>query len=166
VLIPSAVFEDAVGSSFSGRFTTDSALRAFMDLVLRYPRQTSTVRMFLKPRRYVPAESAPAEFLPSSLYFDVDRERGVAAAALLIVDAHGVSHQWLSQGDRGRDDVALVMDQFNPEFATFPQESFVAVEPLADAVVQWAFGDEVPPPALSWKTATEDEVGWPVGAGY
>jgi len=166
VLVPSATFRDDSGSSFSATFGTETALRAYLDLVSRYPGNTSTVTMFLKPRGYKPAPSAPPEFLPSSLYFDVDQESGVAAAALLVTDATGVSHQWLTQGDLGRDDVTLVMDPYNPAYATFPRESFLPVATLRDAVIQWAFRDVLPPEAVAWRQATEDEVGWPVGAGY
>ncbi|HEY0449067.1 hypothetical protein, partial [Actinophytocola sp.] len=106
------------------------------------------------------------EFLPSSLYFDIDQAHEVAAAALLVVDANGDSYQWLTQGDLGRDDVVLIMDPYNPEYARFPKESAISVALLHDAAAQWAFGDELPPAASSWRPATEDEVGWPVGAGY
>jgi len=54
----------------------------------------------------------------------------------------------------------------NPAYATFPQESFLPIAMLRDAVIQWAFGDVLPPLAVTWRHATEDEVGWPVGAGY
>jgi hypothetical protein len=166
VLVPGGNFRDDAGSTFTARFATETALHVFLDLVLGYPGRTSTVTMFLKPRGYKPSPSAPPEFLPSSLYFDVDQASGTAAAALLLIDATGTSHQWLSRGNLGRDDVVLVMDPDNPEYATFPQESFITVAALREAVTQWAFGNELPPAATTWRTANEDEVGWPVGAGY
>lgn len=166
VLIPSAKFRDDEGSSFTATFRTETALDAFLDLVSHYPGNTSTVTMFLRPRGYKPAPSAPPEFLPSSLYFDIDQASGTAAAALLLIDTTGQSHQWLTQGNLARDDITLVMDPHNPEYATFPPESFLPITTLRDAVLQWAFGDHLPPPAATWRRATEDEVGWPVGAGY
>lgn len=166
LLVPSAMFRDDSGSSFSATFGAEAGLRAYLDMVSRYPGNTSTVTMLLKPRGYRPAPSAPPEFLPSSLYFDVDQASGVAAAALLVTDATGLSHQWLTHGDLGRDDITLVMDPYNPAYATFPQESFLPISMLRDAVSQWAFGDDLPPTAVTWRQATEDEVGWPVGAGY
>jgi hypothetical protein len=166
VLVPSATFRDDAGSSFTATFGTEVALRAFLDMVSRYPGTTSTVTMFLKPRGYKPAPSAPPEFVPSSLYFDLDQASGIAAAALLLVDATGLSHQWLTQGDLGRGDITLVADPHNPEYATFPHESLLPVSMLRDAVLQWAFGDDLPPTSVAWRPATEDEVGWPVGAGY
>ena len=166
VLVPTATFRDNAGSSFTARLATETALHGFLDLVVRYPVKTSTVTMFLEPRGYKPSPSAPPEFLPSSLYFDVDQASGTAAVALLLIDATGTSHQWLTQGDLGRDDLVLVMDPENPDYATFPPESFISVAVLREAVTQWAFGDELPPAATSWRMANEDEVGWPVGAGY
>lgn len=166
VLVPSATFGDDSGSTFAAKFVTDSALSAFLDMAVQYPGKTSTVTMFLRPRGYKPPPSAPPEFLPSSLYFDVDQASGMAAAALLIIDANGRSHQWLSRGELGRDDVILVMDPHNPEYARFPHESFISVSTLRDVVIEWAFGDVLPPTAVTWRRATEDEVSWPVGAGY
>lgn len=164
VLVPNATFRDDAGSSCTATFGTEAALSCFLDMVLRYPGTTLTVTMFLKSRGYRPSPAGPPEYLPSSLYFDVDHAHGVAAAALLVCDAKGDSHQWLTQGDLGRDDAVLVMDPYNPEYARFPTESFVSVAVLQDVVGQWAFGDELPPTAVTWRSATEDEVGWPVGA--
>lgn len=166
VLVPSGTFRDHAGSSFSASFATESALHAFLEMVLHYPEPTSTVTLFLKPRGYRPSPSAPPEFLPSSLYFDIDQTRGIAAAALLLVDKQGVSHQWLTRGTLGLDDVELVMDPYNPEYTKFPSESLIPSTTLQNAVTQWAFGDDLPPTATTWRPATEDEVGWPAGAGY
>jgi len=167
VLVPTATFTDAATSSFAASFGSASALRAFLDLVSHYPAApTSTVCMFLKPRGYTPPPFAPPEFVPSSLYFDLDRAAGFAAAAMLIIDANGESHQWLTQGATSREDLKLVMDPDNPDFSLFPADSAVPVRQLLDAVVEWAFTDALPPAAVTWRRATEDEVGWPVGAGY
>lgn len=166
LLVPSATFRDDAGSSFVATFGAEAALRTFLDMVLGYPGKTTTVTMFLKPRGYKPPPSAPPEFLPSSLYFDVDQASGTAAGALLLTDTTGLSHQWLTQGDLGRDDVVLVMDPHNPEYATFPRQTFVPAHMLREAAIQWAFGDSLPPAATTWRQATEAEVGWPVGAGY
>lgn len=59
----------------------------------------------------------------------------------------------------------LVQDPFNPS-NVFPNESFVTVPELRQAVIEWAFGEFLPPPAVSWRTTTEQEVKWPVGAGH
>jgi hypothetical protein len=165
-LVIKAVFEDAMGSSFSSRPATESALGAFVDMVITYPGETGPVRLFMEAKGLTPAPYLPPEYLPSSLVFDVDQKQGVAAAALLIFDASGISHQWLTLGDRDRDDVALIMDPFNPGFARFPPESLVPAAQLRQAVLDWAFGEELPPTAVPWRRANEDEVGWPVGATY
>jgi hypothetical protein len=164
VLVPGGTFRDVAGSTFRATFHTETGLHAFLDLVLAYPGATSTVTLFLRPRGYRP--SGAPEFVPSSLYFDIDQQRAVAAAALLLVDADGLSHQWLSQGDAYVDDLVLVMDPENPDHATFPPESFVPAAALRDAVLAWAFGGTFPPAAIDWRPMTEDEVGWPAGAGY
>ena len=166
ILVPSATFRDDAGSSFSATFGTEPALHAFLDMVLRYPGTISTVTMVLKPRGYKPGPSAPPEFVPSSLYFDIDGARMIAAAALLVYSASGESHQWLTQGDLDTDDVALIMDPYNPEHAKFPTDSYFPGALLRNVAVQWAFGDDLPPAATHWRPAPEDEVGWPVGAGY
>jgi hypothetical protein len=164
LLVPTGTFRDEAGSMFRATLRTETALAAFLDLVFTFPGATSTVTLFLKPRGYRP--SAAPEFVPSCLYFDVDQKSQIAAAALLLIDTAGRSHQWCSVGDAGRDDLVLVMDPENPEYAVFPPESFIPLGGLRDAIPQWAFGDEFPPPALHWRPATENEVGWPPGASY
>jgi hypothetical protein len=164
-LVASAIVEDEAGSSFTAQFATEAALHAFLDFVLRYPGRLATVRMFLKPVGYRPAQELPIEFVPSSLYFDFDPGRGVAAAALLVLDAEGMSHQWLTRGE-GPSEATLVMDPFNPDFSQFPDDSVVPISEVRDLVVHWAFGDEYPPSSAPLRRATEKEVGWPVGAAY
>jgi len=132
-------------------FTPRPDFTPFSTWVLAYPGATSTVTLFLRPRGYRP--SGAPEFVPSSLYFDIDQQRAVAAAALLLGDAYV-------------DDLVLAMDPENPDHATFPPESFVPAAALRDAVLAWAFGGNFPPAAIDWRPMTEDEVGWPAGAGY
>ena len=77
-----------------------------------------------------------------------------------MLDKDGDIHQWMTEGDAGRDDVFLTHDSWNPKERQFPPESFITVAQLREAVAQWAFGDVFPPPAVRWRAATEDEVGW------
>ena len=166
-LVPTATFEDATGSSFAASLGSEPALRQFLGLAVDYSAgPISTVCLYLKPRGYTPPSTAPPEYLPSSFYFDVDRAAGVAAAAMLIVDTDGESHQWLTLGEQKHEGLHLVMDPDNPNFSLFPDDSIVPIHHLIDAVVAWAFGDELPPAAVAWRPASEHEVGWPAGAGY
>lgn len=155
-LVPSGRFY-VNGSSFRARLVDPAGLKYFLDLVLRSPVRTSPVCLSLKAEGHEP--TGP-EFPPSNFQFDVDQEHKVAAAATLVFDQDGMSHQWLAQGDAARDDVTLTQDPWNPTFSQFPPESFITIPQLREAVVQWAFGDVFPPPAVTWRTATEDEVGW------
>lgn len=68
----------AAGSTIRATFRTETGRHAFLDLVLAYPGATSTVTLFLRARGYRP--SGAPEFVPSSLYFDIDQERAVAGA--------------------------------------------------------------------------------------
>jgi len=153
------------GSEFTAHIADEDGLSCFLAAVTRSPVATWTVRMFLKPQGYRPPRSLPIELPPSSLYFDVDQEHQVAAAGLLVSTDDGNAHQWMTRGAAGRDDVVLVQDPFNPEHSHFPQNSFITVGELRDAVFQWAFAD-VLTAATSWRPASEWDVRWPVGAGY
>jgi len=155
-LVPSGRFY-VKGSSFGAYLVNQDGLNYFMDLVLHSSVRTSTVCLSLKPEGHKP--TGP-EFPPSNFQFDVDQEHEVAAAATLVFDKDGLSHQWLAQGDAGRDDVTLVQDPWNPTFSQFPREAFITVPQLREAVTQWAFGDVFPPPAIRWRVASEGEVGW------
>jgi len=164
-LVPSGVFHLPIpsdryylnGTRFSAHIVDDNGLEYFLESLLNCPMKTSTVCMYLKPEDYQPQEP---EWPPSNMYFDVDRERQLAAIALLAFDKQGNSHQWLTQGEAGRDDVTLIMDPWNPEFKRFPTESVITIAQLRGAVREWAFGDILPPPSLNWRSASEAEVGW------
>lgn len=163
-LVVSGVFAVG-GSEFVARIADEDGLACFLSSVTRSPVRTSTVRMFLKPDGYRPPESLPVELPPSSLYFDVDQEHQVAAAGLLAATADGRAHQWMTDGTITRDDVVLVQDPFNPEYARFPADSLITIDELREVVFQWAFGDALPG-ASCWRAASEWDVRWPVGAGY
>ncbi|MGH9893983.1 MAG: hypothetical protein ACREA0_18780 [bacterium] len=113
--------------------------------------------MSLKAEGYEPAGP---EFPSSNFQFDVDVEHEVAAAATLVIDKDGRSRQWLAQGDAYRDDVTLAQDPWNPTYTKFPPEAYITILQLRDAATQWALGDVLPPPAINWRAASENEVGW------
>lgn len=153
------------GSEFIAHIADEDGLSCFLAAVTRSPVATSTVRMFLKPQGYQPQTRLPIELPPSSLYFDVDQEHQVAAAGMLVSTADGGARQWMTRGVAGLDTVALAQDPFNPEHSHFPQDSFITVDELRDAVLQWAFADVFPVTA-TWRQVSEWDVRWPVGAGY
>jgi hypothetical protein len=37
---------------------------------------------------------------------------------------------------------------------------FVTIAELREVVLQWAFGDVLPPPAVQWVTVPHESVGW------
>ncbi|WP_133852030.1 hypothetical protein [Labedaea rhizosphaerae] len=156
----------AVGdSAFTAHIADEDGLAAFLTGITRSPVATSAVRMFLTPQGYRPVKPLPIELPPSALYFDVDQGHQVAAAGLLVATVDGKSRQWRTSGDAWIDGVALAQDPHNPDFTSFPPESFITVDQLRDAVFAWAFGDVMPAPAAIWRPASAWDVRWPVGSG-
>jgi len=144
-------------AQYSVEFTTEAGLLRCLDTMMSFPRKSATPRLHLWAEGYKPRGP---EWPPSNLRFDFDREHEVAAAVLLVLDRDGDIHQWMTLGDAGRDDVFLTHDSWSPKERRFPPESFITVPQLRAAVAEWAFGDVFPPPAVRWRVASEDEVGW------
>jgi hypothetical protein len=134
-----------------------TALRRFLDEVTGAA-ASATAWLELRALGYTP-RTLPIEFPPSQFQFAVDAVQHVAAAAVLVVDHEGTSHQWLSQGVAGHGDALLVADPWNP-VTRFPGESAITFAELRRAAAQWAFGDVLPPVAIRWRYAPEDEIGW------
>lgn len=155
-MVASAVFQFS-GATYSVQFTNESGLLECLDLMTSRARKPETPRFTLRPRGWAP--TGP-ELPPSNLRFDFDRERDVAAAVCLVSDRTGNVHAWMTRGNAGRDDVMLTYDSWNPEDARFPPESFIALAQLRQLIVQWAFGDVLPPPAVEWTVEPPDEIGW------
>lgn len=152
-LVPSDQFE--VRSTICGGYpaTEDGLSRLVRDMA-HSPVPTSTVHVYLVPDGH-PIELP--QFPPSNLHFDIDQEHQVAAASLVVWDRDDEIHQWVSVGEQGRADVVLSED---PEAKRYPPESFITVPQLQEVVLQWAFGEIIPPPAIQWREAAEREVGW------
>jgi Immunity protein Imm1 len=152
------VGHQVVGGRVSSREVPDSsALARFLDEVSGAV-ASATAWLELRASGYTP-RTLPIEFPPSHFQFGVDAVRHVAAAAVLVVDRAGASHQWLSQGSAGHSDAVLVADPWNP-VTRFPRESAITPAELRRAAAEWAFGEVFPPPAIRWRDASEDEIGW------
>lgn len=155
-LTASGVFQFQ-GATYSVAFRSEPGLRECLDTMVSMRRKPGTPRLYLDAKGYEP--DGP-EWPPSNLRFDFDREHDVAAAVLLALDKHNEIHTWMTRGDAGRNDVMLTHDSWNPAERRFPPESFITIAQLEELVVQWAFGDVLPPPAAEWAVEPHDQVGW------
>jgi hypothetical protein len=135
------------GSSYEATFAGEAELARFLDFVLASPVKPATTRLYLHPDE-VPIRP---ERQVSNLRFQFDPEHQVAAAVLLVIDrSHHQLHSWRTVGDAGRPDVVLAHDSWNEHETRLPPESFITIPRLRAAVMEWAFGNEVPPSAASW----------------
>jgi hypothetical protein len=94
----------------------------------------------------------------ANLRFQFNRKHQVAAAVLVALDNQRGLYSWMTRGNAGRHDVTLVHDSWNPGDTTLPPESFIFVQQLGQTVVEFAFGDVLPPPSVQW--ANVPDVGW------
>lgn len=155
-LSASGVFQFS-GATYTVRFQSDWGLVDCLDMMLAQPRKPATPRLYLEAEGY---KADRPEWPPSNLRFDFDLEHGVAAAVCLVLDKHNEIHTWMTRGDAGRADVTLTHDSWNPAERQFPPEAFITLAELRELVVQWAFGDTLPPPVVRWVVEPHDEVGW------
>jgi hypothetical protein len=98
------------------------------------------------------------EFPSANLRFQINRRHQVAAAVLIATDKHGRNHSWMTQGQAGRDDVALAHDSWNPGETAFPPDSFITIAELLALLPQWVFDDVLPPSAVRWIAGPD--IGW------
>ncbi|HEX7661884.1 MAG TPA: hypothetical protein VF444_20645 [Pseudonocardiaceae bacterium] len=156
VLVPSDTFdaEHVIAGEYPA---TRAGLTRFVDDLARAVVRRGPVHLYLIPAGHrIELPELPA----ANLHFDLDPEQGVAAASLAVQDRDGEIHQWMTVGTAGRDDVLLTQDAWNADVKRFPSAAFITVAQLRDVVLQWAFGDILPPPAVPWRAASEREVGW------
>jgi hypothetical protein len=119
---------------------------------LASPVKPATTRLYLHPDE-VPTRP---EHQVSNLRFQFDPEHQVAAVVLLaIARSHHQLLSWRTVGDAGRSDVVLAHDSWNEHETRLAPESFITVLQLRAAVMEWAFGDAVPPSAVSWADITD-----------
>jgi hypothetical protein len=148
------VFDSGAGS-FSATFHSEPELARFLDFLFASPTKPATSRMYRRASIY----PFKPDYDLSSLRFQFDAEHQVAAAVLLA-DDHQDDHvyQWMTCGDAGRSDVVLAHDSWNEHETLLPSESFVTIPRLRAAIAQWAFGEEIPPPSVTWTGTTG--IGW------
>ncbi|MGH3521102.1 MAG: hypothetical protein ACRDQ7_27745 [Haloechinothrix sp.] len=155
-LIASGVFQFQ-DASYDVQFITESGLLDCLDYMTSRAAKPATPSLYLSADGYEP--SAP-EWSPSNLRFDFDRESGLGAAVLLVVDKHDDIHAWMTHGGQDRSDVHLAHDSWNPNARQFPPWAVVDLPHLREAICQWAFGDVIPPPAVGWTPMPDEEIGW------
>jgi hypothetical protein len=135
------------GSTYDATFTSENELGRFLDFTLAAPVKPATTRLYLHPDE-VPVE--PGHQV-SNLRFQFDPEHQVAAAVLLVIDRNQHSlRSWRTVGDAAHQDVVLSHDSWNEHQTRLPAESFITISQLRTAVLAWAFGNDVPPQAVSW----------------
>ncbi|TDQ01278.1 hypothetical protein [Labedaea rhizosphaerae] len=147
-------FPDA---AYNVTFVNEEGVRRCLDVMLAFPDKPATPRFVLRPEGY--RDERP-EWPVCTLRFDYDIEHQVAAAVMLTLDKDANTHPWMSQGTVGRDDVELTYDSWAPQERPFPPESLITIAELREVVVQWAFGDALPPAAIAWAAVDPDLVGW------
>lgn len=142
------------GAVYTVTFESREALETFLDLYLSGADDTKVARLHLTPQ----GTGLPA----ANLRFQLNLAHQVAAAVLIAMDADGRSHSWMTRGDGARDarrdGVVLAHDTWHPDETALPPESFITVAQLRTALVQWAFGETLPPPAVGWISVRD--VGW------
>ncbi|WP_166659443.1 Imm1 family immunity protein [Labedaea rhizosphaerae] len=143
----------AGGANYNATFFNVDELDRFLDFLFVSPHKPATSRLYLHPN-VVPRR--PEDQL-SNLRFQFDVEHGVAAAVILVV-ADGDVLRWQTDGDSARPDVVLAHDSWNEHETLFPPESFITIAELRQAVVDWGFGEQVPPDAVRWVRA--DGIDW------
>lgn len=135
------------GASYSAEFAAESELARFLEFLFTSKVKPATSRM------YMHANTSPLrpEHYVSNLRFQFDPDYQIGAAVLLVIDrASDRMRSWRTVGEAGRTDVVLAHDSWNEHETVFPPEAFVTLSELHTLVMQWAFGETVPPPVVSW----------------
>ena len=140
------------GATYRVNFATEAGLRTFLDHYLAEADDAMVSALHLTPQG--------TEFPAASLRFQFNRDAQVAAAVVIAMDKTQENHAWMTRGHAGRDDIVLTHDSWNPDERRFPPSAFITVEQLRAAIGQWALGDVLPPPAVSWVRVPHEDVGW------
>lgn len=137
-------------ANYSVGFYTERELTRFLEFLFAAPGKPATSRLY----RRASIHPWKPDYDLSNLRFQFDPGHQVAAAVVLVDDhqADRVS-TWMTTGNAGRSGVVLAHDSWNEHETLFPPESFITLSELRSAVVEWAFGDALPPPAVKWVDA-------------
>jgi hypothetical protein len=87
---------------------------------------------------------------PGNLGCTAALPRVLPSGATLVVWWRSSLQSWRTVGDAAHQDVALSHDSWNEHQTRLPAESFITITQLRAAVLDWAFGNDVPPRAVSW----------------
>jgi hypothetical protein len=142
-------------ASYGVTFHSESELARFLDFLFAAPDKPATSRLYRRASIY--------PFQPhydlSNLRFQFDPQHQVAAAVVLAY-GHQDDHlwQWRTRGNAGYPDVTLAHDSWNEHETVLPPESFITMPQLRTAVLEWAFGEQIPPLAVDWTPTTG--IGW------
>lgn len=98
---------------------------------------------------------------PANLYFSVNQQANVAAAALVAADNNRTGHQWYTSGNAWTPtSPVLAEDPHIPYDTPFPTSAYVTIEQLRPAVHEFAWGNMLPPPSMEWTTVSEADIRW------
>jgi len=150
--VASGVFQ--VGAAnYQCEFRAEPELRRFVDFLMAAPTKPATSRLYLH-QSVTPVR--PEHHL-SNLRFQFDAEHDVAAAVVLLIDRNHEDEllAWMTRGDADRADVALTHDSWNEDETLFPPESYISLAQLREVVVEWAYGDLVPPAVVQWSVVSD-----------
>jgi len=133
-------------ASYGATFHSEPELARFLQFLFASPTKPATSRLYRRATLY----PARPEHDLSILRFQFDPDHQVAAAVVLADDRHDQVYQWMTRGDAGHPDATLVHDSWNEHNTLLPPQSHITIPQLRTAITAWAFGEQIPPPAVGW----------------
>jgi len=152
-LTATGIFDVAPATSAQMRFGTVSGLGKFLDYYLAHGDDSVVARMYLAPNASAIRDSPVA-----NLRFQFNRRHQVAAVVLLAATADGACSTWVTADNVPCHGLDLAHDTWNPRDTRFPPTSYVHLSTLKPTLLEFAFGDTLPPGPASWHSYAE--VGW------
>ena len=139
---------------------SDLALKVGRDLGIFHRKGRTNIVDHVEVKVAVGYTPQGPEWPPANLRFDFDRDAGVGAAVLLVLDRYDDIRAWMTHGGGAQNDIALTHDSWSPKERQFPSWSLVDLPKLREAICQWAFNDNLPPSAVGWTPMPDEEIGW------